>query len=166
MSDVVEQVINGLEQGKLTRRQAVASLTALLAAALGTSRGWASEEPSAETFRSVGLNHVALRVPDLDRSVAFYGQHLGLGVLRKGPSNAFLSCGGNNFLALFRGDKPGLDHFCFTIADYGASRTVKRLEAAGLTHERHEDRVYFEDPDGLTVQLAGEWNDYPGGRPG
>ena len=165
MSEVVEQVISGLEQGRLTRRQAVASLTGLLAAALGAPRGWASENARAETFRSVGLNHVALRVPDIDRSIAFYGQHLGLGVLRKGPSNAFLSCGGNNFLALFRSDKAGLDHFCFTIDDYDASRTVKRLEAAGLTNERHEDRVYFEDPDGITVQLSGEWNDYPGGRP-
>ena len=113
----------------------------------------------------MGLNHVALRVTDLSRSIKFYKQHLGLVVRREHSSNAFLSCGGNNFLALFRANEAGLDHFCFTIPDYDASSTVKRLNAAGLDNERHDDRVYFEDPDSIALQLSGEWDDYPGGRP-
>ena len=117
------------------------------------------------TGQAVGLNHVALRVTDLGRSIKFYKQHLGLVVRREHSSNAFLSCGGNNFLALFRANEAGLDHFCFTIPDYDASSTVKRLNAAGLDNERHDDRVYFEDPDSIALQLSGEWDDYPGGRP-
>lgn len=165
MQDVVETVIENLEQGKLTRRQAVAGLTALVAAALGAPRSLGAEAGSS-TFRAVGLNHLALRVTDLERSMAFYRKHLGLGVLRSGSRNAFLSCGGNNFLALFKAQTAGIDHYCFTVPDYDAGATVKTLEGAGLSPQRHEDRVYFDDPDGITVQLSGEWDDYPGERPG
>ena len=166
MSNVVEKVITDLEQGRLTRRQAVASLTGLVAAALSAPRSFAQGEQAASTFRSKGLNHIALRVTDVDRSVDFYRRHLGLGVLRKGSQNSFLSCGGNNFLALFKAKEAGLDHYCFTVPDYDASATVKKLDAAGLKNERHDDRVYFDDPDQITVQLAGQWGDYPGPRPG
>ena len=90
MSQAVEQVITGLEQGRLTRREAVASLTTLLAAAFAAPQMLAAEKPPASTFRSLGLNHVALRVTDLDRSIAFYGQHVGLEVLRKSSFNTFV----------------------------------------------------------------------------
>lgn len=109
MSFDVERVIRDLEGGKLTRRQAVAGLTALVAAALGAPRSLAQAGSPPSTFRSEGLNHIALRVTDLDRSVEFYRRHLGLGVLRKGSRNSFLSCGGNNFLALFKANQAGLD---------------------------------------------------------
>jgi len=56
---------------------------------------------------------------------------------------------------LFHSQKAGLDHYCYTIDDYEPGPVVKRLDAAGLKPERHGDRVYFPDPDGLTVQLAG-----------
>ena len=48
-----------------------------------------------------------------------------------------------------------MDHYCYTVPDYEAGKVVDRLKAAGLDPERHSNRVYFEDPDGLTVQLAG-----------
>lgn len=54
---------------------------------------------------------------------------------------------------------------CYTVDGYAAGAAVKTLRAAGLEPERQEDRVYFDDPDGPTVQVSGEWNDYPGSRP-
>ncbi len=40
---------------------------------------------------------------------------------------------------------------------------METLKAAGLKPERHENRVYFDDPDGLTVQVSGknDWSDWP-----
>lgn len=105
MSHAVEEVITGLEEGRLTRRQAVAGLTALVAAALGAPRTLAQKKPLPSSFVSRGLNHIALRVTDIDRSVEFYQRHLGLGVLQKGSRNSFLSCGQNNFVGLFRRKK-------------------------------------------------------------
>ena len=70
---------------------------------------------------------------------------------------------GDDFLALFRSGEASMDHYCYTIEDYEPDKVVKQLTAAGLKPERHENRVYFPDPDGLTVQLSAEndWADWP-----
>jgi hypothetical protein len=61
---------------------------------------------------------------------------------------------GENFLALFRRDSTGMDHFCISIDDFAASRVVATLKALGETPRRVGGRVYFSDPSGLTVQVA------------
>ena len=169
MLDSIEEMVQGFETGRVTRRQLIGGLGALMmsamAAPLGAFAGPAAEGASGSTLQSVGLNHVALRVPDVARSREFYQQHLGLEVLRSGERNSFLSCGGNQFLALFRSSQPGLDHYCYTVEGFEAGTTMAKLDKVGLKPERHEDRVYFDDPDGITVQITGEWDDYPGPRP-
>lgn len=162
----IDQVLRAYEGGGISRRELVCTLGAVVSAALAGATPSSRAEESQSTFRSVGLNHVALRVSDVQRSRRFYVEHLGLRVLRDGQRNCFLGCGANQFVALFRADAPGLDHYCYTIDRYDAGAVMERLRTAGLEPERHEDRVYFDDPDGLTLQLAGEWNDYPGDRPG
>ena len=69
---------------------------------------------------------------------------------------------GDDFVALFKSRMPGLNHFCFTWPRKTASEAVRRLESLGIASRREENRVYFKDPDGLTVQVAGEndWNDW------
>lgn len=169
MLDSIEEMVQGFEAGRVTRRQLIGGLGAMMmsamAAPLGAFAGPAAEGASGSTLQSVGLNHVALRVPDVARSREFYQQHLGLEVLRSGDRNSFLSCGGNQFLGLFRSSQAGLDHYCYTVEGFDAGTTVAKLDKVGLKPERHEDRVYFDDPDGITVQITGEWNDYPGPRP-
>ena len=57
-------------------------------------------------------------------------------------------------LALFRGSTPGLDHYAFAIEGYSAAAAVEKLEAAGLKAKRRGNRVYFDDPDGIEVQVT------------
>ena len=81
-------------------------------------------------------------------------KHLGLTLSSEGRSSAFLNCG-NNFVALFRGDVPKMDHYCYSVMDYSAGDAVDRLNAAGLSDIRRTgNRVYFSDPDKHTVQVA------------
>ncbi|HXV74826.1 MAG TPA: VOC family protein [Candidatus Polarisedimenticolaceae bacterium] len=161
----IDRAVRDYEAGRISRRELVGTLCAVVTAAVaGASAPSPADEPRS-TFRSVGLNHVALRVTDIERSRRFYVEHLGLRVMRESESNCFLACGANHFVALFRASAAGLDHYCYTIDGYEAGAVMERLRAAGLAPERHDDRVYFDDPDGLTVQLSGEWDDYPGGRP-
>lgn len=158
----IERMVGAFESGRIGRRDLLAGLGALVASALAQSAGAAG---AGSTFRATGLSHVALRVTDIARSRDFYLRHLGARVLRESESNCFLGCGGSNFVALFRSAQAGLDHYCYTIDAYDAGRAVEALRAAGLNPERHADRVYFDDPDGLTVQVTGEWDDFPGPRP-
>jgi catechol 2,3-dioxygenase-like lactoylglutathione lyase family enzyme len=78
---------------------------------------------------------------------------MGLAPMSAGERSSFLRCG-NDFLALFKADRPGMDHFCFTVEGYEPADAVKRLQGAGLNPRRQADRVYFDDPDGLEVQVS------------
>jgi catechol 2,3-dioxygenase-like lactoylglutathione lyase family enzyme len=61
---------------------------------------------------------------------------------------------GKGWLALFKGEKPGLHHYCYSIANYDPADALARLKAAGLAPKRRGDRVYFDDPDGIECQVA------------
>lgn len=157
----IEATVGAVERGAIGRREAVRRLTALVAALAG-ARAASAESGSTSTFRARGLNHLALRVREVPPARDFYVEHLGLSVLRESSRNCFLRCGDDNFVALFQGTAPGMDHYCYTVEDYRPGRAVDTLRAAGLSPRREENRVYFEDADGLTVQLSGPRDAWPG----
>jgi catechol 2,3-dioxygenase-like lactoylglutathione lyase family enzyme len=151
-----EQLVNAFERGQLSRRQLVARLMAIGAASAGFASLARAAEPATQpaTFAAATIDHLALSVTDVKRSVAFYQKHLGLKLTRDGgDGSAFLNCGERDFLALFRGEKPGLHHFSFSIPNYNADDAARRIEAAGLKLRREGNRVYFRDPDDLEVQV-------------
>ncbi len=107
-------------------------------------------------FHAADVNHVALRVRDVGRSRDFYQAVFGLPVARQSGNSCFLSVG-RNFLALFQGRGPGaMDHYCLSIEEYEVAAVVAKLQRHGLNPRREASRVYFPDPDGLTVQFAAE----------
>jgi catechol 2,3-dioxygenase-like lactoylglutathione lyase family enzyme len=163
MIDAIEKVLSSFENGSVTRREAVVRLGALVAALSGL-RGAVAADPASgsPTFTTVGLNHIALDVTDVKRSRDFYKAHLGMEVLNESASSCFMSCGPDHFVALFRSDEPAMDHYCYTIDDYNADNVEQTLRSAGFTPRRAENRVYFSDPDGLTVQIAGRRSSRPG----
>lgn len=167
----IENMVDSFASGSLTRRQLVARITAFAAGVVGatgvasavempgvfeppTASGSSDDKKAKPTFQALGLNHIALRVTDVSRSRDWYVKHLGLKVTRDGRRNCFLDCG-DHFLALFKNDKPGMDHYCYTIRHYDPGRVVKTLEGLKMKPRRTENRVYFDDPDGLEVQVSG-----------
>ena len=149
----IERMIGDFEHGRITRRQLTGQFVALMAIIGGASRAVAGQQESVSTFDAVGLNHIALNVTDISRSRDFYVKHLGLTVSRESNSSCFLTCG-DNFVALFRSSDAGLDHYCYSIEDYNVKSAAERLRAQGLQPRITDNRIYFDDPDGLEVQLS------------
>ena len=151
-----ENFVAAYDRGSLSRRDLVAGLTALGAAAVLSGRAAAANpESGGPLFSGRNIDHVALGVSDVARSVAFYERFLGLKKLRGDGRSAFLGRpDGGFFLALFRAEKPGLDHFCFGIEGYDPAAAADKLKAAGKEVRQTSGRTYFKDPDGIEVQLA------------
>ena len=155
MNPIISNLVTQFENGKIDRRQLVAGLGTLMAVATGR-RAQAQEPATTSTYQAVGLNHIALRVTDVLRSREFYQQHLGLQVVRDGGErNCFLTCK-DAFLALFHGETAQMDHYCYSIVDYDVRVAEAKLNEQGLNPRvvRDDGRIYFDDPDGLEVQLA------------
>lgn len=146
---IIEEMLGEYERGAISRRELVAGLTALVSAR-------AAAGSAASTFQAAGWNHLALRVSDVARSRDFYQKHFGMPVLSQSASSCFLGVGPEGFLALFRGQRAELDHFCIAIEHFRADAVVEELKRQGLSPSRPSgtDRVYFRDPDGLVVQVS------------
>ncbi len=154
--EIADQIVEQFERGQLSRRQLVSQLMGLGAALALAPNAAGADQAGGSTFRATGLDHVALDVTDVPRSRDFYAEHLGLEVIRDGgEASCFLGSGGDFFLTLFRGDRPGLNHYCYAIKDFDADRAEEKLKAAGLKPRRVSGRIYFDDPDGIEVQVAG-----------
>jgi catechol 2,3-dioxygenase-like lactoylglutathione lyase family enzyme len=155
MNRDVAAMVEQFVAGRVTRRELVRGLTALVAAAAAGRPDGAHAQQRSSTFQALGLNHLALRVTDLDRSQAFYERHLGMTRIPSGAASPRLMACGPHVLNLFKATAPQMDHVCFTVPDYDAKVAADRLRALGIAPEVEGDRVHFLDPDGYKLQVGG-----------
>ena len=117
------------------------------------------------------IGHVHLKVSDLERSIAFYRDVIGLELMQRyGAQAAFLSAGGyHHHLGLntwesLGGPRPprhavGLYHTAFLFPDRVAlARAFKRVLEAGVELDGAADHgvseaLYLSDPDGNGIEL-------------
>ncbi len=149
MKSCISKMLESYERGKIGRRQLIEGLVLLAAGARTATAG--------STFKGLGINHVALDVANIGRSRDFYQKLLGLSVLRQSATDCFLGLP-HGFLTLFQREKLGLDHFCIAIESFEVNAVTEELKRQGLNPDQPSgsNRVYFRDPDGLTVQLSSE----------
>ena len=154
MQQMIERILSDFERGRLTRRQVAASLAALVEGAQ------AAPKPSG--LHAVSLNHVTVRVPDLQRTSQFYQEFFGMPLKQHSATTHILGVG-KSFFGIEQ--KPGgaaLDHYDFGIASFNADDVTAKLQARGLKPEPGgtKESFKFHDPDGFLVQVNGP--DYVG----
>jgi catechol 2,3-dioxygenase len=108
----------------------------------------------------LGIEEIAFEVKDLERSIVFYRDILGLPLSSRGAKQAWFLVGGQ-LLALFTRDRPGSgQHFAFLIPPEKAERARDALVAHGFPEETmqqdHGLSVYVRDPDGNKIELYGK----------
>ncbi|MFT8243790.1 VOC family protein [Roseomonas sp. BN140053] len=127
--------------------------------------------PSAETTNPRRIGHVNLSVSDLERSLAFYQDALGMRVTKRLEEAAFLSFGSyhhdlciNTWQSKGGSPRPqgatGLYHFAVAFGELAALQdTSRRLGAAGIAIDDVVDHgvslsAYLRDPDQNGVELT------------
>jgi catechol 2,3-dioxygenase-like lactoylglutathione lyase family enzyme len=122
-----------------------------------------------EPLRTGGLDHVAITVSDLERSIAFYSEVLGLERKYEEWNVPMFMLAGSSGLALFPAEShPGeggdgkaeirIMHIAFRVDRPEFDRARAELPSAGV-EPRFEDHgsvhsIYFQDPDGHELELA------------
>ncbi len=122
-------------------------------------------------FAILGLDHVVLRVADMDRALAFYCGVLGLREERRVESIGLVQLrAGASMVDLVpskdAGDRNGrdMDHFALRLGGWDADGIRAYLAAQGFPAGEPALRVgaegngwsiYVDDPDGNTVELKG-----------
>jgi catechol 2,3-dioxygenase-like lactoylglutathione lyase family enzyme len=124
-----------------------------------------------------GIDHIVLRVTDLDRAVRFYTQVLGMSVAKnnEGAQLIHLSAGSGLIdlvavdgpLGRIGGGPPGVenrnvDHICLQVRDFDLEKIKAHLRAHGVEPGAEGERygaggdglsLYLTDPDGNGLEL-------------
>ena len=154
MSTTVEHLISSYENGKLTRRGLISSLSALVMASSVT----AETQPSQIPVRA--LDHVTLLVSDIDRSVKFYQRLFDMPIMSRLGPTVNLSAG-SSCLGLQPSDDQGarIGHYCLGVRGLDYQQTLTKLADEGIRGTLVDQEVpllFFTDPDGILVQLQEE----------
>jgi glyoxylase I family protein len=120
-------------------------------------------------LRIVGLDHVVLRVADLDRAIDFYQRVLGVHIERTldQPKLVQLRAGAAMIDLVPKTDADAgrnMDHYAVRIGQFDPAALAAHLEKQGIPvgevrrrygAEGYGPSLYITDPDGNVVELKG-----------
>jgi len=153
MKPIISDLVTRYESGKLSRRDLIQGLTALVAAGGAV----AAENPAEPPFACAGVDHVSVRVKDLKRSAEFYQSLYGLTPMGEDKEHNILRLGRNRrVIVSLRQDQPygQIDHFGLSIEKFNKADATKLLAARGFKpQEDWEYGFYIRDPDDAVVQM-------------
>lgn len=194
MEGTFDQLLSQYESGRISRRQLVHGLAVAAAAMAVPGRARAgrvaapAENPYANGFKTVGIDHVSFSVKDYRRTSAFYADLLGFRTeayadaspqarMFWGPARPGLA-GGSHTIARnadFSGMPAGgptavVDHISYQIADWDTDKVEAELRRRGLNPRldvgadgrRPWASFHVTDPDGYDLQISGDLE--PGDR--
>jgi catechol 2,3-dioxygenase len=115
------------------------------------------------------LGPVHLTVTDLDRSIRFYEESIGLHSRRRADGEAALGAGGEDLLVLVEepdarpaGRHAGLYHFALLhpsrleLARAAGRLAATRTPISGASDHNVSEAIYLPDPDGNGIELAAD----------
>lgn len=173
MESAIDKAVEAFERGKLSRRDLVQGLTAIVAAAgaggaaaaQGVVRGGITQVPDmtqlagAAPFRPTGIDHISILVGDLQRSAEFYAKLFSLRPVSEDVPNKILRLANDDdkIIVSLRQKEPygAIDHYCFATEGLNQQEATATFAEHGLTASYHVEYGYYVvDPDGAIVQLV------------
>ena len=181
MQDKIDELVTAYDEKRISRRQLIGALL-MVSAAAPVAAATVQQKPAANLtgtpapnnalFRGRIVNHVTLRVKDVEASRRFYQELLGASVLLDQRTNeqtvAFDLLLGDSFVTVAggRSSMPGIDHFAIGVDPWpGADRALEMVQkrfpqSEARTNQNQYSKaaevrsVMLKDPDGISVQLG------------
>jgi len=164
MENLIGKLLQDFEQGKMSRRQLIQSLSLAAAAASAASAVPAPMDDS-KVVKAAYLNHPGYQVADYRKSRDWYSDLFGMKVVLDDGKKANLAVGES--LLIFHPRKspstPIVDHMCFTIANWDKDKSVRERVGAELKRRGIDAKLNatgksytFDDPDGFRLQIGGK----------
>ncbi len=108
----------------------------------------------------MGLDHVVLQVPDLEKSAAFYRKFFGKETSRDRTPERIWFTAARTRLGLEKiaeGQTPHVDRFGIRVAAFDRAAITRKLGEIGVTvlPSTGKNVLRFRDADGFSVELRG-----------
>jgi len=109
---------------------------------------------------AVGLDHVVMHVPDLEKSAGFYRKFFGMETARDRSPERIWFTAARTRLGLEKvaaGQMPHINRFGIRVAGFDRDAVTRKLGAIGVTvlPSTGKNLLRFRDSDGITVELRG-----------
>ena len=134
MRAAIESLVDQFESRKMSRRELVASISALVASASGASAQTPAAPNVSVLAKGRSLNHASLAVTDVQKAAEFYGKLLDATIVSR-PGNGGLNLGlGDGFLGLYKLANPGtVNHICIGVDNFNADQLAEKCKQMGIT---------------------------------
>jgi len=157
MEQIVTKLVSEFEQGKLTRRQLIKSLSVAAAAAAGMAP---AASAAGKPLQALYINHVSYQVNDYKKVRDFYVDLLGMKVTEDDGKQCRLVFGNNILIPRNRanGGASKVDHIAYTITNWDAEKEAleAELKRRNLTYTGTAKTSFqVKDPEGMGVQFGG-----------
>jgi catechol 2,3-dioxygenase-like lactoylglutathione lyase family enzyme len=138
MSGEIENLVGQFESRKLSRRELVAALSAMVAGVAADAS--AQSPPASMLAQGRSLNHASLAVTDVQKAADFYSALFNVKIVSR-PGNGGLNLGlSDGFLGLYKLANPGtINHICIGVDDYDPDRLAARCKQMGITATVNRD---------------------------
>jgi catechol 2,3-dioxygenase-like lactoylglutathione lyase family enzyme len=156
METLFAKLVQDFEQGKMSRRQLIQSLTIAAAAAGVTSSARAAGKP----LEALYVNHISYQVNDYKKVRDFYVDLLGMKVTEDDGKQCRLVFGNNILVPRNRanGGPAKIDHIAYTVTNWDAEKEgmEAELKRRNLTYTGSAKTSFqVKDPEGMGVQFGG-----------
>lgn len=163
MEQIITNLLNDFERGRMSRRQLVQTL----AAGLTTATATPALAAGPTKLKAISVNHISYGVADYARTRDFYADLLGMKVSQDTGQQCYLGFGDTLVTARKTRSpdgKPYIDHVAYTLGNWEPGNAVDEnaveAELKGRGLEPRPDlggdskSFHIKDPDGFNVQVC------------
>ena len=161
METLIAKLLQDFEQGKMSRRQLIQSLSLAAAAASVPTTVVGAQAPQPTGKLEAGyVNHISYSVNDYAKCRDFYVDLLGMKVTQDDGEQCRLVFGNNILIPRNRakGAPAKVDHIAYTVINWDTEKDAfeAQLKRKGLQYTGSAKTSFqVKDPEGMGVQFGG-----------